>query len=375
MPYTRVSSPENLRRLLSAVLMISADVDLPDLLQHFVEEACSLVDARYGALGVLDETRTGLEQFVTHGLSARQEAAIGPRPTGQGVLGLLISEPAPLRLDNLAQHPESYGFPKNHPPMTSFLGVPVRVRDTVYGNLYLTEKMSADAFDEEDEALVEALALAAGIAIQNTRLRDRVRTLSVIDDRERIARELHDRVIQRIFAVGMTLQAATYLPELEQTRERIAKCVDDLDATITEVRTAIFELGEGSAAGGLRSSVIRLAEEMAGDLGARPDVVFSGPIDTAIPGEVADHVLAAVRQGLSNSGQHAKAAHFRISLSVNDDINLEISDDGRPDVPDVTAGPDAGFADLCQRAADLGGTCLLSAPPEGGTLLSWRVPL
>ena len=125
--------------------MIEADVELPVLLRHLVEEACSLVDARYGALGVLNESRTGLEQFLTVGLSDEEELRIGRRPTGRGVLGLLITDPEPLRLDDLVEHPDSYGFPEHHPPMKSFLGLPVRSRGAVYGNLYLTEKRGAEA--------------------------------------------------------------------------------------------------------------------------------------------------------------------------------------------------------------------------------------
>src|SRR6202035_4952609 len=170
MPYRNINDPAKLRRLMDAVLMMEADVELPILLRHLVEEACSLVDARYGALGVLNESRTGLEQFLTVGLSGAEEEAIGPRPTGRGVLGILITEPAPLRLTDLGAHPDRYGFPASHPPMRSFLGVPVRVRSAVYGNLYLTDKVGAEDFSEEDEALAEALALATGIAIENARL-------------------------------------------------------------------------------------------------------------------------------------------------------------------------------------------------------------
>jgi GAF domain-containing protein len=225
--------------------MIEAYVELPVLLRHLVEEACSLVDARYGALGVLNEARTGLEQFVTVGLSESEEQSIGPRPTGRGVLGLLITEPAPLRLADLASHSDSYGFPAHHPPMTSFLGVPVRVRGDIYGNLYLTDKQGADDFSDEDEALAEALSVAAGIAIENTRLNDRVRVLSVLEDRDRIARDLHDRVIQRIFAVGMTLQGATRLPDLGQVMNRVDKAVDDLDSTSS--KTVVTNAGFGTA--------------------------------------------------------------------------------------------------------------------------------
>ena len=249
-PYHRISDPEKLGRLMDAVLMMEADIELPVLLGHLVEEARTLVGARYGALGVLNEARTGLEQFLTAGLSESAEQAIGSRPTGRGVLGLLITDPAPLRLRELGTHEQSFGFPPNHPPMESFLGVPIRARGEVFGNLYLTDKIGADDFTEEDEALTEALALAAGIAIDNTRLHDRVRAISVLDDRERIGRDLHDRVVQRLFAVGMALQGAARLPELNLVRERIDKVVDDLDATITEIRTTIFELGDSSIPGG-----------------------------------------------------------------------------------------------------------------------------
>ena len=263
MPYHNVEDPAKLLRLIDAVLMIEAAVELPVLLRHLIEEACSLVDARYGALGVLNEARTGLDPFITVGLGEAEEEAIGARPTGRGVLGVLITEPAPLRLKDLGTHPDSYGFPAHHPPMKSFIGVPVRARSVVYGNLYLTDKMGADEFSEQDQALAEALAVAAGIAIENTRLHERVRVLSVLDDRDRIARDLHDRVIQRVFAVGMALQGAARLPERDQIVERVNKAVDDLDTTVTEIRTAIFELGTTALPGGLRHSVLELTAELA----------------------------------------------------------------------------------------------------------------
>src|SRR5665213_2358937 len=162
-PYQNIDDSAKLRRLLDAVLMIEADVDLAVLLRHFVEEACVLVGARYGALGVLNESRTGLEQFLTVGLTEDEEQTIGPRPTGRGVLGLLITEPSPLRLDDLSTHSESYGFPPHHPPMKSFLGVPVRTPGAVYGNLYLTDKIGADDFSDDDESLAEDLAIGEGI--------------------------------------------------------------------------------------------------------------------------------------------------------------------------------------------------------------------
>jgi signal transduction histidine kinase len=374
-PYRKVDDPAKLRRLMDAVLMLEADIELPVLLRHLVEEACSLVDARYGALGVLNEARTGLERFVTVGLSDVEERAIGARPAGRGVLGLMISEPETLRLTDLTSHPDSYGFPDCHPPMTSFLGVPLRSRGEVFGNLYLTDKQGADDFNDEDAALAEALALAAGVAIENTRLHDQVRVLSVLDDRVRIARDLHDRVVQRIFAVGMALQSAMRLPELDLVVDRVRNAVEDLDATITEIRTTIFELGDSTIHGGLRHGVLGLTKELAPSLGSRPDVVFDGPIDNAIPQHIADHLLAVLRESLTNAGKHAQATKFVVTLSVGTHVILEVSDNGRGITLPLEGGAGLGLSNLRDRAEELGGTFEIRSVPSGGTRVIWCVPV
>ena len=374
MPYARVNDPEKLRRLMGAVLMITAEVELTDLLRHLVEEARTLVGARYAALGVLNPARTGLEQFLTVGLSQEEEAQIGERPTGRGVLGLLITEPAPLQLSRIEDHPGRYGFPPHHPPMTSFLGVPVRVRDDVYGNLYLTDKQGEADFTDEDEALAEALALAAGIAIENNRLHDRVLVMSVLDDRDRIARDLHDRVIQRVYAVGMNLQGATRLPERDQVVGRVTRAIDDLDLTINEIRSAIFELGEASLPGGLRQAVLQLAEELSETLGTRPEVRFEGAVDNSVPQHVGDHVLAVVREGLSNAGKHAQASRYEVVLGVTDRVVLELLDDGVGiELPQTRPG--LGLINLRDRAEKLNGTFEIYPRVGGGTRLVWTVPL
>jgi signal transduction histidine kinase len=373
-PHRNIDDPAKLRRLMDAVLMIEADVELGVLLRHLVEEACDLVDARYGALGVLNEARTGLEQFLTVGLSESEERRIGPRPTGRGVLGLLITDPEPLRLHDLGDHGESYGFPAHHPPMTSFLGLPVRVRGDVYGNLYLTDKQSAEEFSEEDESMAAALAVAAGIAIENTRLNDRVRVLSVLDDRDRIARDLHDRVIQRIYAVGMSLEGASRLEDRTVILERVDKAVDDLDATIAEIRTAIFELGDGAGPRGLRRGVLDLAAELTPSLGSRPHIRFSGPIDSAVPQQIADHVLAVMREGLTNAGKHADATNFDVTLSVDGGLTLKIADDGGGIKLPILGRPGMGLMNLRNRAEKLGGTFTIEPLEAGGTQLLWCVP-
>jgi len=374
-PYQTIDDAAKLRRLLDAVLMIEADVELSVLLRHFVEEACSLVNARYGALGVLNEARTGLDQFLTVGLSSSDEALIGPRPTGRGVLGLLITEPTPLRLDDLARHPDSYGVPPHHPPMKSFLGLPVRLRDDVYGNLYLTDKVGASEFSEEDESLAEALALAAGIAIENYRLHDRVRTLSVSDDRDRIARDLHDRVIQRVYAVGLNLQEATRLDDSEQILDRVDRAVDDLDATISEIRIAVYELGGGAVPGGLRRGILELVAELAPMLGTRADVTFHGTIDHAVPQSTADNLLAVLREALTNAGKHSRATRFAVTLSVSDSVTLDVVDNGIGIELPIVEGVGMGLVNLRKRAEKLGGVFVVERVEPGGTRVTWRVPI
>ena len=164
-----VTSRERLRALLDAVVVIGTDLDLRSTLQRIVEAACGLVGARYGALGVIGPDRQ-LADFITHGVDPETHARIGDLPHGRGVLGLLITDPHPVRMPDITKHPRSYGFPANHPPMHSFLGVPVRTRDQIFGNLYLAEKQDAAEFTEDDEEIVVALAAAAGVAINNARL-------------------------------------------------------------------------------------------------------------------------------------------------------------------------------------------------------------
>jgi signal transduction histidine kinase len=373
-PYRRIDDPEKLRRLMAAILMVTADIELTELLKHFIAEARSLLDARYGALGVLNQGRTALDQFLTVGLTDEEERQIGPRPTGRGVLGLVITDPEPLRLVDLHAHPDSYGFPPHHPPMHSFLGVPLRVRGEVYGNLYLTDKVGGGAFTEEDEAMAEALAQAAGIAIENTRLNETVRLVGLLDDRDRIARDLHDRVIQRIFSVGMSLQSAARLPGPPEILDQVTKAVDDLDATIDEIRTAIFELEDGMGDHGLRRSVLDLAEELAPLLGSRPEVSFVGAVDSGVAQTTADHLLAVLREALTNAGKHAHATRFRITVTVGDDIRLDVLDNGRGIELAAAPSEGLGLTNLRHRAEKLGGTLELQRPDEGGTRLVWRVP-
>jgi nitrate/nitrite-specific signal transduction histidine kinase len=375
-PYRKINDAAKLQRLVAAILMIEADVELPELLRHLVEEATELVAARFGALGVLNEARTALDQFVTVGLSDEEERLIGARPTGRGVLGLLITDPAALRLDDLRSHPDSYGYPAHHPPMDSFLGVPVRVRGEVYGNLYLTDKLNADTFSEEDEFMVGALALAAGVAIENTRLNATVSLLRMLEDRDRIARDLHDQVIQRIFAVGISLQGATRIGGPSEIVDRVNQAVDDLDSTMDDIRTAIFDLEDGLGDRGLRRSVLDLATQMTSLFGFRPQVSFHGPVEAGVSQRMADHALAVLREALTNVSKHAHATQVLVGVTLGEELRIEVTDNGvGAAVREGGAiGGGRGLRNLRSRAERLGGSLEVTDSGGAGTHLVWRVP-
>src|SRR5688500_4833727 len=255
------------------------------MLNRIIEAAVELVDARYGALGVLDDAGSRLAQFITVGIDEEGRRQIGRLPEGHGILGLLIVDAKPLRLPDLKQHPDSFGFPPNHPPMKSFLGVPIRLRDEVFGNLYLTDKRSGEVFTAVDEELMIGLAAAAGVAIENARLHARVNALALTEDRERIARDLHDTVIQRLFATGMSLQGAIRLVQEDPAAAvaRVGQAVEDLDVTVKHIRSAIFGLEQWRVADeGLRSRILAIAREAAGPLGFEPRVTLDGPLDTGL---------------------------------------------------------------------------------------------
>ena len=235
--------PRSLRQLLDAVLAIGSELDLDRALTHIVETAVSLVDARYGALGVLDEARSGLSSFITVGIDERTHGAIGQLPKGLGLLGSLITDARPLRVPVIAEHPERSGFPPSHPPMTSFLGVPVVSRGAVFGNLYLTDKTSAEAFTDLDEQLVSGLAAAAGIVIDNARLYGAVRR------RDAALTAIH-ATVSAIAARGEGNAA------LQLVSDRACELAGADAATIAlpgaDGESLIMEIVSGQAASGLR---------------------------------------------------------------------------------------------------------------------------
>lgn len=487
-----------LQLLLDAVVTISADLSLDGVLSRIVAIASRLVDAQYAALGVLSAGRQRrLRTFVHHGISDDLAAEIGDLPTGHGLLGLIIDRPEPLRLHDIAEHPASYGFPADHPPMSSFLGVPVRIRDRVFGNLYLTEKAGGGDFTAEDEEVVVALAAAAGVAIENARLyeeaarreawaratagiaaaladpgtqadacatvaararevaeadaawvtlgepedetvvghsgaelaeaqrgpvlevdfapasgapgtlslawsvdredvfhalddklvvayaeqaalalqlaeaREDQHRLEVFEDRDRIGRDLHDLVIQRLFAVGLGLQGTTRMVEKPEVAARLEQAVDDLDATIKDIRRAIFGLSSLETAGDVQAEVTRLVERAASTLKFRPSLRFEGPVRTLVSGDLAPDLLAVLAEGLSNASRHAEASAVEVVLEAGERIVLTVRDNGRGMEASVV---ESGLANIRTRAEKRGGRLVVESAPGKGTSLSWEVP-
>jgi signal transduction histidine kinase len=369
-----------LRALLDAVMLVSSEPDLPTILQRIVTTAAELVGARYGALGVLDPTRTRLVEFVTTGIDAEGRAAIGHLPEGLGILGLLIVEPRPLRLPDLTRHPDSYGFPPHHPPMNAFLGVPIALDGrlsggTVFGNLYLTEKHGGGSFTDADEELAVTLAAAAGIAIEHAQLRVDAAAVALVDERERIARDLHDDVIQRLFATGLTLQSTAVMTTDERITERINRAVDDLDATIRQVRAAIFHLRQPlDDRPSLRGEILRICSDATHAIGFEPSCRIDGPIDSSVPADVAEHLLLTLREALSNVARHAGAMHVDVAVTARDGwLTLRVDDDG-VGIP-AEPQPGSGLANMRERAALGGGHFTVEPRDARGTALVWSVPL
>ena len=542
-----MATRDRMRGLLEAVVAIGSGLDLESTLRRIVETAVGLVDATYGALGVIGED-SRLAEFIPIGLSEGEIAGIHHWPEGRGLLGLLIDEPRPLRLPDIAAHPKSSGFPDGHPPMRSFLGVPVRVRDVVFGNLYLTGKRGGGDFTEDDEAVLVALGAAAGVAIENARLYDAARRqqrwiqasadvttrllsgaapgevlagitkqarelsgaglavlalpdeegrrltisyaegvgaeaalglvlpvgqslsgrvlatgepvtsddfatderaspiargamsqigpailfplgapgnvrgvltvgrrhgalpfpdaqaevvasfaaqagvalelaasraeaerVSLYEDRDRIARDLHDLVIQRLYATGMSLEGTMPMITRPEVASRITNAVDAMDETIKDIRATIFAL---QARGiddrpDLRGDIVTLVEEMTPMLGFAPSLRLGAGLGEEVRPEVAEQVLYALREALSNAARHSGASQVDVTVDVDADgtLTVLVSDDGTGIPAD---GRRSGLRNLASRAEKLGGELRLADADPGaaapGTRLEWRVP-
>lgn len=532
-----VRAQEHVEGLLGAVVSMTEDLTLEAVLDRLVQSACELVGARYGALGVIGDDQQ-LSHFITVGIDQEGARVIGDLPTGHGVLGQLIREPKPLRLHDLGEHPIAVGFPANHPPMSTFLGVPVRVRNEVFGNLYLTEKIGDQDFTAEDEDLAVALAAAAGVAIQNAKLFDdskrrqrwleagmevsdrlkdqprsdtenldmiaeralnasasvlsliasagtdgtiRCRTLvgaqsmpggqelpaaavlsevlesgeskaladplQVFDptsaeklgpvlvaalgsnsdghrdsvlilarapggsrytevdveqsavfasrigltldllkanqlreehalfiDRERIAADLHDLVIQRLFAAGLSIQGLRrYTSDPPAHERRIAGITSELDDCIHQLRDTIYSLQAREPDQELLSGrVLRAVQEAATAAGFLPRIQLSGPVDDAVSDEVAEQLLRVLHESVSNAVRHSGSEDISIVLAAQDgEVVLTVRDNGRGFKDPARV---SGLNNMKNRAARLGGSCIVDSALGEGTSVIWTAP-
>ena len=372
-------SDDVLEALERATRALAGELDADRVLQQIVDSVRDLVGARYAALGTFDHNGR-IERFITSGITEELRQAIGPLPQGHGLLGTIIRDGVTLRVRDIARHAESSGFPPHHPPMHSLLGVPVRIAGNTVGNLYLTEKQGAEEFSEGDRELVELFSLHAAIAVQNARLHREVQGLAIVDERLRISRDLHDGIIQSIYAVSLSLEE---VPELmdenrPEAAARVDRAIDRLHTTIGDIRTFIVGLGPG-ADSGLAGALDTMAREILGtaDVALAVDLDAAPAIDDRLSPEAAHELVQIAREALSNVARHSRARTAGLALrTAGDEAVLEIHDDGVGfDATRRMGNGHFGLANLRDRAAGVAGALTIDSQLNKGTRIIVRLPL
>jgi signal transduction histidine kinase len=362
---------ERLSGLMDAAAAVVGEVDLSQVLRRLVKEARSATGARYAALGVIGAHGV-LTDFIYEGIDAAQAREIGSLPRGHGVLGTVVRDKLTIVLDDISEHPDSYGFPAHHPPMGSFLGVPVRAGSEIYGNLYLTEKPGG--FGREDVRLVEALAVIAGSAVNTARLRERLTAMAVVEDRHRIARDLHDTVIQDLFAIGLSLQGQAERAESESSSAILNDAVDRLDASVEALRGYIYELrATDDDRPDLADRLRMLAERMAAIYPSEVSV-HAAQIPALHP-TVEEQILRVAQEAISNALRHSGSDRVQVSLTQSDhEIVLRIEDSGHGFEPDsVSRG--MGLVNIQERVERIDGSVEVVSEPGKGTNVIAVIPL
>jgi signal transduction histidine kinase len=369
--------------LIAAGLALASELSLPAVLTKIVKLACDVADARYGAVGVLGPDGR-LEDFITHGLAEDQRAAIGPLPIGRGILGALISDAHPMRLARIQDDPRSVGFPPHHPPMTSFLGVPITVRGRIYGNLYLTEKRGESGFTDDDERAVVTLAAQAGVAIENARLFAEAQQRLALEARHRLARELHDSVSQALFSITLETRGAQLLleraglPADGPLAERLDNLRQLTQGALAEMRALIFELRpEALREEGLAAAIRKQADGVSARTEIAVDVrVPKRPI--ALPADVEEQVYRLVQEALANVAKHSGAQHAVVRLHrrhSGHELLVEVSDDGVGFDTGAHQPGHLGLRTMAQRTEQLCGSLTVDSRPGRGTRISAAIPL
>jgi signal transduction histidine kinase len=369
-----------LRAMSDAVLAIAAERRVDPVLQKLADAARDLVGARYAAIGIPDG-EGGFATFITSGMTDAQYEALGELPRTHGLLGAMLQTPEPYRAQNIQDDHRFEGWPAAHPNMRSFLGVPIVSRGEVIGAFYLTEKRGERelGFTDEDEELIRTLAAHAAIAIENARLNERSRELSTIEERKRLARELHDSVTQTLFSIGLTAEAAAELVESDPARARhqLGNLQELTRAAMQEMRALIFELrpaeleSEGLA-GALRKhvEVLRRLHEQ--------EIELDLEGDRRLPRDVEKALLRIAQEALGNALRHSGASRVSLSLVAHDSrVALCVADEGRGFDPGEAASRSRrlGLTSMRERAEALGGTLSIESGPGRGTTVAVEVKL
>jgi signal transduction histidine kinase len=361
-----------------AARAIAGLLDIEEALQLIVERVRSLVGASYAALGIVGP-QGNIQRFITSGMTPHQRAAIGPLPRGRGLLGLIIREARAYRIPNIAAHPNSSGFPANHPPMTSFLGVPITSQGRSVGNFYLTDKAGGSPFTADDQRLVELFALHAGIAIDNARLHQQAADLAIVQERDRIGRDLHDGIIQTLYAVSLSLED---VPDMmastpAEAEERVDNAIDSLQASIRELRNFIYGLRPETFDGAdVPAGIAVLGEQFRYNTLVDIDVDVDAAAADDLSSDQGAELLHLLREALSNAARHARARHLLVTFRREESgPTLVVADDGVGFDPSAPAAVGhTGLANMDARAQAIGATLRIESGKGGGTRIIVTLP-
>jgi signal transduction histidine kinase len=370
---------EQIRALVEAGIALTSELSLEVILQKLVEIARSQVNSRYAALSVLDADGR-IEQFVTSGIGEAERARIGHIPEGHGLLAVLLREGESLRLPDMSQDPRSCGFPPNHPPMKSLLGVPVLSGGRIIGNLYLTDKQGSLAFEDTDEEIVRMLATQAAAAVETGRLQEQLESLARLEERERIAMDLHDGVIQSVYATALQLEdAGEKLADApDQAGQVIDKSIDTLHQVIKDIRSYIFELrAQVSEVEDLPGAIRDLAETLRVNTLMSVDLDVTAPPRGGLTQAQAVGLFHIAQEALNNVSKHSRATSVSIKLlSQNGRAELQVKDNGIGfDAGEPGATDRHGLRNIKDRARSLRADLIIDSKPRRGTLLRVELPL
>jgi signal transduction histidine kinase len=375
---TREQLQERLIALHAASLELVKDISLETLLERIATVACEQADARYAALGVLDDDGN-LEKFITVGMTEDEIKKIVHPPRGFGLIRALMDTKEPIRVPVIQEHPHSVGFPENHPPMRSFLGVPIRTGDVQLGQIYLTEKKNAFEFTSDDEMIIQMLATYSATAIQNARFHESSQRLAILEERGRIGMDLHDGIIQSIYGVGLSLESALHSikEDPKDANDRVKQAIDGLNQTIRDLRSYILDLRPRQMGmDGLLNGIKRLIAEYRANTFAEVSLI---ELDSDL-GELTQPQSLALfhicQEALANAAKHAKAKKVQISLwTTQDRILMEINDDGMGfDVDSMSLTIGHGLANINTRARSSGGEADISSVLNAGTTILVWIP-